>query len=573
VANIALRIRQSLNLEEIMEMTVREVRTFLESDRVLVYQFAPDFSGTIVAESVGTGWTTSLGKQIIDTCFQQGSAVKQYCQGQKRAIANIYQAGLTPCHIELLEQFQVKANLVVPILLPNNTPESSQLWGLLISHHCANYRQWEAAELDLLEQLAVQIAISIQQAQLFERLSRELTKRKKAQRLLQQTNEELEQRVQQRTASLQQEIQERLQVEAALRDSEERLRLFIEHAPSAIAMFDQQMCYLAASRRWRDDYNLGDREIIGRSHYEIFPDIPQRWKDIHQHCLTGFVKKCEEDPFPRASGETEWVRWAIHPWYMGTGDVGGIVMFTEVITERKQAQQQLQQANQELVRSNQELEQFAYVASHDLREPLRKVKSFTELLAEDYQGQLDESASKYMNYITDGVTRMENLIASLLSYSRVGRNELKLVPVDLNAVSEQVLADLSLAIEENGACITVEPLPTVLADSQQMTQLLQNLMANALKFRREIEPQIRIWATPQGKQWQIAVADNGIGIKPQYSERIFEIFQRLHSRAKYSGTGIGLAICKKIVERHGGQIYVDSKVGVGSTFCFTLTSA
>jgi len=224
----------------------------------------------------------------------------------------------------------------------------------------------------------------------------------------------------------------------------------------------------------------------------------------------------------------------------------------------------------ELVRSNTELEQFAYIASHDLREPLRKIKSYTELLAEDYQHQLDEKADKYINYITDGASRMQVLISDLLTYSRVGKGDLIVEPTGLESIVEQVLQDLSLTIKENDARVTVKPLPTLLANPQQMTQLFQNLIANAIRYRREATPTILIQSEFKDNQWLISVQDNGIGIKSQNFERIFAIFQRLHSRDKYPGTGIGLAVCQKIVERHRGHIWVESEFGVGTTFLFTL---
>ncbi|MBD0304089.1 MAG: hypothetical protein ICV85_18575, partial [Tolypothrix sp. T3-bin4] len=215
-------------------------------------------------------------------------------------------------------------------------------------------------------------------------------------------------------------------------------------------------------------------------------------------------------------------------------------------------------------------EQFAYVASHDLREPLRKIKSYTELLAEDYQGQLDAKADKYMAYITDGASRMQSLISDLLTYSRVGKGELTKELTDLEAIVNRTIKDLSVTIEENKAIINVKPLPTLNVNSQQMGQLFQNLIANALTYRGEAPPAILIQSELQHNYWVISIQDNGIGIKPQYFERIFVIFQRLQSREKYSGTGIGLAICRKIVERHGGNIWVESELGSGTTFFFTL---
>ena len=366
--------------------------------------------------------------------------------------------------------------------------------------------------------------------------------------------------------SLVQNITERRRAEAALKESESCLRLFIANAPSAIAMFDSQMRYLAVSQRWLTDYGL-QGDIFGRCHYEIFPETPERWREIHKRCLAGAVETCEADFFKRVDGSSDWIRWAIHPWYRSE-TVGGIIMFTEVITQRIQAQQQLEQLNQELLRSNAELEQYAYITSHDLREPLRKIKNYTELLAESYPHA--DSTNKYLNSIISGVSRMQALIADLLICSRVSRAELLLEPTDLNAVLQQVCEELSPLIEEKCAHIIAQQLPTVSVHRGQMFQLFQNLIVNSIKFRGEAAPVIEIQAKLCSEKWLFSIKDNGIGINPQYAERVFVIFQRLHNRTKYEGTGVGLTICKKIVERHGGRIWVESDVGQGATFYWTL---
>jgi light-regulated signal transduction histidine kinase (bacteriophytochrome) len=233
------------------------------------------------------------------------------------------------------------------------------------------------------------------------------------------------------------------------------------------------------------------------------------------------------------------------------------------ITERKQR-------DDELRRSNADLEQFAYIASHDLQEPLRMVASYTELLEERYKGRLDERADKYIFYAVDGAKRMQRLVADLLAFSRVGSQGKPLKPVDTAAVLAEVLRVLGPRLREAGADVQADPLPPVMADEDQLFQLLQNLVGNALKFRSEAPPRIRISAVREGDAWRFAVADNGIGIEPQYSERIFQMFQRLHERGRYEGSGIGLSIVKRILERHGGRIWLQSTPGQGSTFFFTL---
>jgi two-component system, chemotaxis family, sensor kinase Cph1 len=226
---------------------------------------------------------------------------------------------------------------------------------------------------------------------------------------------------------------------------------------------------------------------------------------------------------------------------------------------------------EELRRSNQELEQFAYVASHDLQEPLRMVSSYTQLLARRYRGQLDDAADEFIGYAVDGANRMQTLINDLLAYSRVGTRGKPLAPIDMATLFEAARANMRVAIEESGAKVSYEALPTVMGDTTQLMQLLQNLIGNAIKFRDENRtPEIRVGAERRDGEWLFSVSDNGIGIEEQYLERIFVIFQRLHNRTEYPGTGIGLAVCKKIVERHGGKIWVESKPYEGSTFYFTL---
>jgi PAS domain S-box-containing protein len=255
-------------------------------------------------------------------------------------------------------------------------------------------------------------------------------------------------------------------------------------------------------------------------------------------------------------------------------DVGGARVYTAVlrdVTDRRRAEDALARQAEELARSNADLEQFAYVASHDLQEPLRMVASYTQLLARRYRDRLDEDAHEFIGYAVEGVTRMQALINDLLAYSRVGTGSGEARAVELEAVLGRVLRSLEAAVEEAGARVTHDPLPTVRGDEGQLGQLLQNLVGNAIKFRRpDAAPHVHLSAARGDGEWEIAVRDNGIGIEAEFADRIFVIFQRLQPRGEYPGTGIGLAICKKIVERHGGRIWVEGTPGVGTTFRFTL---
>jgi light-regulated signal transduction histidine kinase (bacteriophytochrome) len=227
---------------------------------------------------------------------------------------------------------------------------------------------------------------------------------------------------------------------------------------------------------------------------------------------------------------------------------------------------------EELIHSNEELEQFAYVSSHDLQEPLRMITSYLQLLQRRYQGQLDDKADKYIHFAVDGASRMQNLINDLLEYSRVTRSAREPKTTNCEFILNQALSNLKLFVIENKATVSHAFLPDVMADSTQLIQIFQNLIINGIKFHSDGAPQVHVSAEKKENEWVFSVRDNGIGIDPQYSKRIFEIFKRLHKREEYPGTGIGLAICNKIIERHNGRMWVESELGKGSTFYFTLPS-
>jgi PAS domain S-box-containing protein len=265
------------------------------------------------------------------------------------------------------------------------------------------------------------------------------------------------------------------------------------------------------------------------------------------------------------------------PVYDPHGKPRFLLGISEDITERKHAQEklalqarELERQAQELARSNAELQQFASVASHDLQEPLRKVASYTQLLERRYKGKLDQDADEFIHYIVDGANRMRNLIQDLLAYARVGSQGGALVEADTNQLVDQAIANLDVAIKESGGTVTRADLPRVTVEKTQFVQLVQNLLSNAIKFRGQEPPRVHVAAEANGAEWTFSVEDNGIGLDMQFAEKIFAIFQRLHGRGEYPGTGIGLAICKKIVERHGGKIWVQSSPGAGSTFFFTV---
>jgi PAS domain S-box-containing protein len=253
------------------------------------------------------------------------------------------------------------------------------------------------------------------------------------------------------------------------------------------------------------------------------------------------------------------------------GRLRGFGKITRDITERRQAEEALMKTMAELKRSNEELGQFAYVASHDLQEPLRMVASYTQLLAQRYKGRLDSDADEFIGYAVDGCNRMQRLIQDLLSYSRAGMNIGTLRKIPVEKALEEAMANLQVTIKESGAVVTHDSLPVIMTDDAQLVQLFQNLIGNAIKYHGTEAPRVQVSATNNaGNEWIFSVRDNGLGIEPQYFERIFILFQRLHGQKEFEGTGIGLAMCKKIVDRLGGRIWVDSQPKHGSTFFFAL---
>jgi PAS domain S-box-containing protein len=406
-ADITCKIRQSLQVEEILQTSVTEVQKLLNADRVLIFDLGANASEMVLSEAVVPGFPVVKGQNVFDPCFSQLGYIQQYQQGRISAISNIEQADIQPCHVEFLQQFAVKANLVVPILLKD------ELWGLLITHQCAHPRQWETFEVELLCQLADQIGITLAQAQLLE-------------------------------------------------------------------------------------------------------------------------------------AETRY--------------------------------------NEELMRSNAELQQFAFIASHDLQEPLRKILAFGNRLKASCSDALSEQGLDYLQRMENAAGRMQTLIEDLLELSRVTTRAQPFVAVNLREITYEVLSDLEVRIQQSHGVIQQGELPTLDADPFQMRQLLQNLIGNALKFSRPgIPPFVKVYCqfenSPEqptakvfgnGDYCQLVVEDNGIGFDEKYLDRIFQVFQRLHSRSQYEGTGIGLAICRKIAERHNGSITAKSSPGSGAKFIVTL---
>ena len=365
--------------------------------------------------------------------------------------------------------------------------------------------------------------------------------------------------------------------------SEETLRLFIEHAPAALAMFDLDMRYLSVSRRWLEDYGLVGENVIGRSHYDVFPGIGERWIDIHRRALAGETIKRDEDHFVLRSGRVLWLRWEVIPWHDADGAIGGIVIFNENITERVRFLKELEQVNAELEQrvarrtaelsaANQELEAFAYSVSHDLRAPLRALRGFSRALQEDYAGQLAGKGNQYLEEIRKAGSRMSEVIEGVLELSRSASGKLHCEEVDITALSHEVLKEFQDAEPDRQVSCDVEPGMKVQGDRAMMFVVLQNLLGNAWKYSANRPlASIRIASHADGTFTRYCVSDNGAGFNRNHAEMLFIPFQRLHRQDEFPGLGIGLATVRRIARRHGGELFVTfAEPGVGATFCFTL---
>jgi PAS domain S-box-containing protein len=373
------------------------------------------------------------------------------------------------------------------------------------------------------------------------------------------------------------DISERRRTEAALHRYAEREQLFVavvQSSDDAIVTKTLDGVITSWNQAAERLFGFSAQEAVGKSIDIIVPD---ELRDEVRMILDRIGKDEKVDHHDtiriRKDGHRIDVSLSVSPVKSPTGHIVGAAKVARDITVKKRDQQALAMRSEELQRSNADLEQFAYVASHDLQEPLRMVSTYTQLLSEHYAGTLDEKARKYMNYSLDGSRRMLQLIKDLLAYSRVGTEGKTLGPISSKIVVKNVLDGLKIAIEESHAKIVCGNLPPVDADKVQLAQVFQNLVGNALKFRGERLPHIRIGAEQSNDGWTFRVEDNGIGIDQQYSEVVFQMFQRLHERDRYHGSGIGLAITKKIVERHGGRIWFESEPGKGCTFYFTMPIA
>jgi len=377
----------------------------------------------------------------------------------------------------------------------------------------------------------------------------------------------------QRITNLEKSETERRRAEVAVREALRYAENIVETVREPLVVLDIDLKILSANRSFYNTFKVTPDETIGNFIYDLGNqqwDIP-RLRTLFEEILpisTQFDNFEVEHNFPIIGRKI----MLLNARRIYRKDIGMqmILLAIEDITERRQREEELKKLSEELARSNTDLRDFAYVASHDLKKPLQSIEGFAKLLARRYKGKLDAKADEFIEYIGSGVKRMQMFIKDLLEYSQVGAKEKKFKPTDCSGVVQKAVGNLQAAIEESNAVVTYDELPTVMVDTPQMISLLQNLIDNAIKFRGEEAPRIHISAERKGDEWVFSIRDNGIGIDPKDSERIFGMFQRLHGSTDYPGTGIGLAICKKIIERHGGRVWLESEAGKGSTFYFTM---
>ena len=372
------------------------------------------------------------------------------------------------------------------------------------------------------------------------------------------------------------EAAQQLRMDSCLRQVAEEAATFfrsmVDHVPIGISRTDISGRFVFVNEEFCNMFGAPADDLLGKTTDDVVPQFASDNSGSVNRRVLEF--SCPEERIERLTlGDRELFMKVIRtPVKDAQEHVIGVQAIWLDVTELKQAQNRLERYAQNLERSNVDLQQFAYVASHDLQEPLRAVSSYCQLMEKNYSNQLDERAIRWLQFVVNGAQRMQRLVRDLLTYARVDNKSESWITVESGSVCRLAVGNLSQAIKEAEAEVVVGKLPVVWADATQLEALFQNLIGNAVKFRGDRRPRVTITAQKTDQGWQFAVRDNGIGIKPEFHGRVFEIFKRLESQENYAGTGIGLAICKRIVERYGGKIWVESQFGQGSTFYFTLPS-
>jgi PAS domain S-box-containing protein len=382
----------------------------------------------------------------------------------------------------------------------------------------------------------------------------------------------------QMVATLKTSLLERKKAELSLRRSYELTKTIIDSMHDAVSLLDvRDFRIIGVNSAFLKEYGYSDEmEIVGKRCYEITHrrpdvcDVPDGTCPLAETVRTGKHAAADHVHYD-SRGEKMFVEVSTSPIKDEDGKVVQVVHVARDITDRKRTEEERELLLADIARSNKDLEQFASVASHDLKEPLRMVSAYVLRLEKKYKGQLDDKADKYIRFAVEGVERMEKLIEGLLAYSRITRGAAQFGPVDSNKIFSLAVSNLSASIRECNASVTKEDLPTVRGDETQLLQLFQNLIGNAVKYRKpQTPPHVHVSSAREGSHYIFSVRDNGIGIEPKNYDRIFQLFQRLHSHDQYAGAGMGLAVCKHIVEQHNGRIWIESVPGTGSTFFFTV---
>lgn len=345
------------------------------------------------------------------------------------------------------------------------------------------------------------------------------------------------------------------------------LAYFIKHAPAAIAMFDREMRYLMVSDQWMDTYKL-DTPILGKSYYEVFPETPDRWRRVHQRCLSGVIERCEADPFPHADGHVDYINWVVAPWYQGEDEVGGLILYTEQVNDQVEARANLRRLNEELTRSNERLSDFAAALSHTLREPLSLAIAHGQQLIHELEQSSEpdivQRAEGWLNHLY----RVESSLGSLLTHAHLD-GTIAMHPISLDDVLAEVLANLRDLIAAKHAQVHVGRLPEIMGNEFELIALFQQLVVDALAYSEADPPEVLIAAERQDGRWCFRVQDNGVGLTKQQIKTLFD-FKRAQDLTQIRGNGVGLPVCQRIVSHLGGEIWVESVPGKGTTFFFTV---
>jgi len=380
------------------------------------------------------------------------------------------------------------------------------------------------------------------------------------------------------------DITERMKLMEGIKLQESQLRSFVEQAPAAVAMFDNEMRYITVSNRWYEHNRIEGENIIGVSHYDVLPQIKARkdWVEIHQRVFEGEEITNPKDRFVRKDGTQIWVNWTVIPWHNSEGEIGGLIMYVSDITkeveyteqlekEIKERTQKVREQAESLEVANKELESFSYSISHDLRAPLRSINGFSDILMEDHADQLDEEGRRLMGVVKESAVTMGQLIDDMLNFSRLGKKKLLKSDVDMRALFESVFNEESAHYDRERIEANIEKLPSAKGDIALLKQVVVNLISNAFKYSsKEEKIIINISAEALEDKIVYSIEDNGVGFNMDYHDKLFGVFQRLHSKKEFEGTGVGLAIVKRIINKHGGQIWAESIEGQGTKFFFSL---